>query len=109
MASFHIFKDSKNEFRFSLKADNGEKILQSEGYKAKASAQNGIQSAKVNAPIDARYTRETSSNGKFFFTLRAANNEVIGTGEMYDSADNRDEGIADVKRLAPGATVKDIE
>ncbi|MCL5428766.1 MAG: YegP family protein [Chloroflexi bacterium] len=107
MAAFEIYKDSKNEFRFNLKADNGEKILHSEGYKDKGGAHNGINSVKENAPNDARYTRETATNGQFFFTLRAANHEVIGTSEMYKDADNRDAGIEDVKRLAPGAQVKD--
>lgn len=108
MASFEIFKDAKNEFRFRLKADNGEKILNSESYKNKGGAENGVNSVKQNAPSGARYTRETSSNNQFFFTLRAANNEVVGTSEMYADADNRDAGIEDVKRLAPGAQVRDL-
>ncbi len=107
MATFDIFKDVKNEFRFNLKADNGERILHSESYKNIDGARNGIKSVKENASNDARYTRETSTNGQFFFTLRAANHEVIGTSEMYKDEGNRDEGIADVKRLAPDAQVKE--
>ena len=38
------------EFRFRLKARNGEIIAVSEGYKAKASCMNGIESVKKNAP-----------------------------------------------------------
>jgi uncharacterized protein len=48
-AKFEIFKDKGGEFRFNLKAGNGEVIASSEGYASKASAQNGIESVKKNA------------------------------------------------------------
>jgi uncharacterized protein YegP (UPF0339 family) len=46
---FEIYTDKAGEFRFRLTASNGEPILASEGYKAKASAQGGIDSVKKNA------------------------------------------------------------
>ncbi len=47
---FELYQDKAGEFRFRLKAGNGEVIATSEGYKTKASAQNGIESVKKNAP-----------------------------------------------------------
>ena len=47
---FEIYTDKAEEFRFRLKASNGEIILASEGYKAKASCKNGIESVVKNAP-----------------------------------------------------------
>ena len=47
---FELYTDKAGEFRFRLKAKNGEIIATSEGYKAKASALNGIESVKKNAP-----------------------------------------------------------
>ena len=47
---FEIYKDKAGEFRFRLKAANAEIIAVSEGYKAKASAKNGIASIGRNAP-----------------------------------------------------------
>lgn len=47
---FVITKDKKGEFRFALKAGNGEVIAISEGYKSKDSAKNGIASVQKNAP-----------------------------------------------------------
>jgi hypothetical protein len=47
---FEMYTDKKGEFRFRLKARNGEIIAVSEGYKAKASCLNGIESVKKNAP-----------------------------------------------------------
>ncbi|MEE9176047.1 MAG: YegP family protein [Thermodesulfobacteriota bacterium] len=48
---FEIFKDKKGEYRFRLKAVNGEIIAVSEGYTQKHSCANGIESIKKNAPI----------------------------------------------------------
>ena len=47
---FEMYTDKSGEYRFRLKARNGEIIATSEGYKAKASCLNGIESVKKNAP-----------------------------------------------------------
>lgn len=47
---FEMYTDKAGEFRFHLKARNGEVIAASEGYKAKASCLNGIDSVRRNAP-----------------------------------------------------------
>ena len=47
---FEMYTDKAGEFRFRLKATNGQIIATSEGYKAKASCLNGIESVKKNAP-----------------------------------------------------------
>ena len=47
---FEMYQDKAGEFRFRLKAKNGEVIATSEGYKTKASCENGIASVKKNAP-----------------------------------------------------------
>ena len=46
---FEVYKDKAGEFRFRLKARNGEIIATGESYKAKASCLNGIDSIKRNA------------------------------------------------------------
>ena len=46
---FELYEDKAGEFRFRLKARNGEVIAVSEGYKAKASCLNGIESFRKNA------------------------------------------------------------
>ena len=47
---FEVYQDKAGEYRFRLKARNGEIIAVSEGYKAKASCLNGIESVRKNAP-----------------------------------------------------------
>lgn len=55
---FEVYKDKAGEFRFRLKARNGEVIATSEGYKAKDSCMNGIESVRknaVDAPVEKKY------------------------------------------------------
>ncbi|MDD6159957.1 MAG: YegP family protein [Oscillospiraceae bacterium] len=47
---YELYQDKAGEYRFRLKARNGENIGKSEGYKSKASALNGIESIGKNAP-----------------------------------------------------------
>ena len=47
---FEVYADKRGEFRFRLKAANGQIIAVGEGYKAKASCLNGIKSIVKNAP-----------------------------------------------------------
>ena len=105
---FELFTDKAGEYRFRLKAGNGEIILASEGYKQKASAENGINSVKKNANDDSRYERKDTSAGKPMFNLKASNGQVIGTSEQYSSASARDKGIESVKKNAPEARVEDL-
>ena len=46
---FEVYADKAGEFRFRLKARNGQIIAVSEGYKTKAACENGIESVKKNA------------------------------------------------------------
>ena len=47
---FEVYTDKAGEYRFKLKAQNGEVIAVSEGYSSKKSCMNGIESVKKNAP-----------------------------------------------------------
>ncbi len=105
---FEIYKDAAGEFRFRLKATNGQNILASEGYKDKSGCNNGIASVQKNSGDDDRYERKESTSGKFMFNLKAANHQVIGTSQLYESPQSRDNGIESVKNNAPSAEIIDL-
>jgi uncharacterized protein YegP (UPF0339 family) len=107
MGKFVITKRSNGEFQFNLKAGNGQNILSSEGYSSKANCENGIESVKKNSQDDAKFDKKTSSNGKYYFNLKATNGQIIGTSEMYEAESGRDNGIDSVKANAAIATVDD--
>ena len=108
MGKFEVKKSSNNQYYFNLKASNGEIILTSERYVTKNGALNGIESVRVNAPIDSRYDRRTSTDGQYYFVLKAANGEIIGTSERYTTKQVMENGISSVKSNAPTATVVDL-
>ncbi len=46
---FELYTDKSGEYRFRLKAGNGEVIAISEGYSSKSAALNGIDAVRRNA------------------------------------------------------------
>ncbi len=104
---FEIKKNESGEFTFHLLASNGQIILTSQRYQAKASAQAGIESVRKHAADDAYFERKTSAANQPYFVLKAANGRIIGQSEMYSSAAALEKGIASVKANAPAAPVVD--
>ncbi len=107
MGKFVIKTRTNGEFQFNLKADNGEVVLTSEGYTQKAGCENGIASVKINAADASNFDKKTSSNDKFYFNLKAGNGQVIGTSEMYETEEHRNNGIASVMSNATDASIED--
>lgn len=54
---FEVYVDKAEEFRFRLKATNGQVIAVSEGYTTIANCLNGVESVKKNA-VDAEIVEE---------------------------------------------------
>jgi uncharacterized protein YegP (UPF0339 family) len=107
MSKFVISKRINDEYQFNLKAQNGQVILTSQGYTSKASCENGIESVRTNSVLDANFDRNKSSNNKDYFNLKAGNNQIIGTSEMYENASGMETGIASVMKNAPDATIEE--
>ncbi len=47
---FEIYQDAKGDYRFRLKASNGQVIATGQGYKSKPACLKGIESVRKNAP-----------------------------------------------------------
>ncbi len=108
MGKYELKRSSDGQYYWNLKAANSEVILTSERYTTKAGAENGIASCRTNSPHDARYSRLTSNDNKPYFVLKAANHEVIGKSETYNSTQARENGIASCKTNGPTAPVVDL-
>ena len=105
---FQVFMGKADEqFYFRLRAENGEIILGSEGYTAKLSCMNGIESVKGNSQDDSNFKRKTTSNDQFHFVLVAKNGETIGSSETYTTKQAMENGIEAVRRVALEAQVED--
>lgn len=105
---YEMYKDNAGEFRFRLKAGNGERILASEGYKAKTGCQNGISSVQANCTNLSRYDRRTSSSGQPYFVLKAGNGEIIGVSELYSATSAMENGIRSVQENGTTTRIDDL-
>jgi len=107
MSKFVISRRYNGEYQFTLVANNGQTILASEGYLSKEACENGIESVKKNALESIRFDRLISSNGKYYFNLKASNGQIIGSSEMYESQNARDNGIESVTKNVQNSTTED--
>lgn len=107
MSKYQIKKTINNQYRWVLKATNGETLITGETYTTKQNCLNGIASSKVSVS-DKNFERKSSISGQPYFNQVANNYQVLGTSEMYSSIAARDNGIDSVKRNAPTATVEDL-
>ena len=109
MAARYELKRSRDQkYYWTLQADNNEVLLTSETYASKGNAENGVASAKRNSSSEGNYDRRNASNTQYYFVLRAGNNEVLGTSEMYTTAWARDNGITACKQVGPKAPTSDL-
>ena len=121
MGKFVISKDKKGEFRFNLKAGNGEIIASSEGYSSLDGCKNGIASVQKNcvAAIEDQTVEgfETLKNpkfevykdkaGEFRFRLKASNGQNIVVGEGYKAKAGCLNGIESIRKNAPDSEIKE--
>jgi len=107
MSKYSLFTGKNNQYYFNLKAGNHQIILQSEGYKAKQSAINGIESVRENSLIDAQYERKAADNEETYFVLKAKNGEIIGVSETYSSNQMMEKGLKSVKANGQTSNIDD--
>ncbi len=121
MGKFVIKKAAKG-FMFNLLAGNNQVIATSEVYSSLASCKNGIDSVKKNAVAAAiedqtvegfkteknpKFEIYADKKGEIRFRLKAANGEIIATGEGYKAKSGCKNGIESIKKNAPEAEIDD--
>lgn len=107
-ACYQLSNSNDGKFHFVLKAENAQTILTSQLYTEKSSAQNGIASVQTNCAGDDQFERMDSKNEKFYFNLKSPNHQIIGTSQMYTTAQSRDKGIESVKTNGACEIINDI-
>ncbi|WP_297886524.1 HVO_2922 family protein [uncultured Halorubrum sp.] len=128
-ATFELYADSADEYRWRLRHDNGNIIADgSEGYADKRDASSGIESVQRNAPgahvVDVSRDEEAPEEGgsdatfelfrdkadEYRWRLRHDNGNVIADGgQGYASKQKAKQGLRSVKSNAPGAAVEEPE
>lgn len=82
MGKYQIRRTSNGQFRWTLKAANGETLLTSETYVNKQGCLDGIASSKY-CVADRNFDKKISISGQMYFNQVANNYQVLGTSEMY--------------------------
>lgn len=100
-------KSEANEPFSFVFVDGDSTIVKSENYAQKASAKNGIESVKKNSQEDSRYELKESTNGKFYFNIKATNGQVVATSTMFATESDRSAAISKLKAEAPSCKVED--
>jgi amphi-Trp domain-containing protein len=130
-ATFEVYEDSGEQWRWRLKHVNGNIIADSsEGYASKQKAKQGLQSVRKNAPgayvedhskddpapdatdggSDATFEIFEDSGGKWRWRLRHDNGNIIADGgQGYASKQKAKQGLNSVRQNCPGAPVEDSE
>lgn len=96
------------KFSFNLKSANHQVVLTSQTYESKAAAESGIASVQSNCGDDGCFERKESKADQPYFVLKAANAQVIGQSQMYESVAAMENGIESVKANGPSTEVKDL-
>ena len=94
-----------SEYHWSLTARNAQTVLSSRIYAAKTGLETGIEACRTNSADEARYERMAANDTRYYFVLRTADGEIIGTSETYHSARAREQAIALCKETGPVAMV----
>ena len=116
-----IIKKAKKGIMFNLKATNGEIVATSEVYKTIASCKKGIASVQKNAgsavedlsekhgkPVtNPKYQVYKDKKGQYRFRLKAANGQIIATGESYKELESCLSGINSIKKNASSALIEE--
>ena len=121
MGKFVIKQTKSGGYNFSLKATNGQVIAVGQTYKRAANCKIGIASIQKNAPIalvedqteegykvlkHPKFEVYTDSAGETRFRLKAANGQIIATGEGYTTRKACLNGIESIRKNAPDAAIE---
>lgn len=109
---FEVYKDKAGEYRWRLKAGNGETLATGgQGYKEKAAAKNGIASVQKASTSD-KANFELYEDGKkgYRWRLKAANGQVIASSSQgYKAKADAEKAVANIKANAGKAEVTEIK
>ncbi len=90
---FKKYLDVAGEFRFNVSDNEGNIILKSEGYTTNQMRQKGIKSLKKFGKEHAYYFKKVSIDNRFYFNIKAANNEIVATSILYQTITARERAV----------------
>lgn len=107
---FEIYSTEGKEFRWRLKAANGEVLATAgQGYKAKADCKNGVERIMKDAADKLKFESYEDNEKKFRWRAKASNGQIIATASQgYKAKVDCENAIELIKKGAASATVADM-
>lgn len=107
---FEIYKDNKMEFRWRLKAANGESLATSgQGYKAKADCKNGVERIQKDAADKLKFEVFEDNAKQHRFRIVASNGQTIGTASQgYKDKRDCEKAVELIKKGAKDSEVNEV-
>lgn len=108
-AQFVLYKDKAGAFRFNLFNATGKGLVESEAYKTKSSAENGIESVKKNSVNQKSFSvnADTAGHGGFYMSLKAGNGQVICHSRGHKGKPRAQQVANELRAIAATAEVVD--
>jgi len=106
---FEIYQDNAKEFRWRLKAANGESLATSgQGYKSKADCKNGVERIMKDAD-KLKFEVYEDNKKESRFRIKASNGQTIGSSSQgYKNKTDCEHAIDLIKKGAKDAEVADM-
>jgi uncharacterized protein YegP (UPF0339 family) len=106
---FEIYQDASKEYRWRLKAGNGEILATSgQGYKAKADCKNGVDRIQKDVATKLKFESYEDAKGEFRWRLKATNGQTIGSSSQgYKAKADSEKAIELIKAGAAKAEVEE--
>ncbi len=105
MSTFNTKVGNDNQYYFNFKNADGKILLTSEGYTTVAARDNGIESVKKNLSNNDRYEHLLSSNGKYYFNIKASNGQVVAKSAMFDNEVDKANALSTIQAEGTDATI----
>ncbi|WP_430613762.1 YegP family protein [Flavobacterium sp. JP2137] len=107
MAKFVIQKESEEQFSWILKTNSDEVLLTSVTFTTKENCLAGIENSKKYLAAG-NFKDLVSVRDEPYFNQLGRNYQVLGTSPMYETEDDKNVGIENVKRKVPTAIIEDL-
>jgi uncharacterized protein YegP (UPF0339 family) len=106
---FEIYQDNAKEFRWRLKAANGESLATSgQGYKAKADCKNGVERIMKDAD-KLKFEVYEDNKKESRFRIKSSNGQTIGSSSQgYKTKADCEHAVDLIKKDAKDAEVADM-
>ena len=101
---FQVFKGLDAQYYFHARAQNGEIVVQSQGYTRRANAVSGAASVATNAANPGRYQIRDAQDEHAYFVLTATNGQIIARSEIYATRGNAERARDSFVALAKSGT-----